>query len=149
MASIDRRLLKAFVRYDKQGRVVAGSLIKRRGMPKVGIWREIAAHLCCNPTDPNCIEYSLTIGSETINLWYTACDTTLVGPISIAGPLVTSFCARRGTVAITGDAIVAEIGLCENSTSTTTTTTTATPTTTTTTTERGVTTTTTTTVEGG
>ena len=50
MASIDKRPLKAFVRFDGQGRVVAGSLILRKNKPKVGKWREIPAFLCCNPT---------------------------------------------------------------------------------------------------
>jgi len=42
--------LKAFVRIDGQGRVVAGSLILRQNKPKVGKWREIPAFECCNPT---------------------------------------------------------------------------------------------------
>jgi hypothetical protein len=42
--------LKAFVRFDGSGRVVAGSLILRRRMPKVGKWQEIVADECCNPT---------------------------------------------------------------------------------------------------
>lgn len=46
----NRRELKAYVRIDGSGRVVAGSLVLRRKMPKVGKWREIAAHECCNPT---------------------------------------------------------------------------------------------------
>jgi hypothetical protein len=42
--------LKAFVRIDGQGRVVAGSLILRKSKPKVGKWKEIPAYECCNPT---------------------------------------------------------------------------------------------------
>ena len=49
MGSLDRKL-KAFVRFDGQGRVVAGSLIFRKKMPKVGKWMEIPAWQCCNPT---------------------------------------------------------------------------------------------------
>ena len=49
MGSLDRKL-KAYVRFDGQGRVVAGSLIFRRKMPKVGKWMEIQAYECCNPT---------------------------------------------------------------------------------------------------
>ncbi len=45
----DKRL-RAFVRYDGSGRIVPGSLILRRKMPKVGKWKEIAAYECCNPT---------------------------------------------------------------------------------------------------
>ena len=44
----NKRLLKAFVRYDGLGRIVGGSLVKRREMPKVGKWVEIPAYECCN-----------------------------------------------------------------------------------------------------
>jgi len=50
MGSIDKRPLKAFVRFDGSGRVVAGSLVLRRKKPKVGNWQEITAYECCNPT---------------------------------------------------------------------------------------------------
>ena len=46
----NQRNLKAFVRYDGSGRVVAGSLILRRQQPKVGNWQEIQAYECCNFT---------------------------------------------------------------------------------------------------
>lgn len=46
----NKRDLKAFVRYDAQGRVVAGSLVLRKKMPKVGKWYELPAYECCNPT---------------------------------------------------------------------------------------------------
>ena len=42
--------LKAYVRYDGTGRVIAGSLILQRFKPKVGNWQEIAANECCNPS---------------------------------------------------------------------------------------------------
>lgn len=45
-----RKDLKAYVRFDGSGRVVPGSLILRRNMPKVGKWKEIPAYECCNPT---------------------------------------------------------------------------------------------------
>lgn len=48
--SINKRDLKAFVRYDGSGRIVAGSLILRKNKPKVGKWREISSYECCNPT---------------------------------------------------------------------------------------------------
>jgi len=50
MGSINKRPLKAFVRFDGSGRVVAGSLVLRRKKPKVGNWQEITAYECCNPT---------------------------------------------------------------------------------------------------
>ena len=48
MGSINQRPLRAFVRYDGSGRIVAGSLILRKNKPKVGKWREILAYECCN-----------------------------------------------------------------------------------------------------
>lgn len=44
----DQRNLKAFVRFDGSGRVVAGSLVLRKNKPKVGRWQEIPAYECCN-----------------------------------------------------------------------------------------------------
>lgn len=46
----NKRDLKAYVRYDGSGRVVAGSLILRRKKPTVGKWVEITTYECCNPT---------------------------------------------------------------------------------------------------
>lgn len=46
----NRKDLKAFVRIDGMGRVVAGSLILRKQKPKVGRWQEIPAYVCCGPT---------------------------------------------------------------------------------------------------
>lgn len=50
MGSINSRPLKAFVRFDGSGRIVAGSLVLRRNKPKVGKWQEITAYECCNST---------------------------------------------------------------------------------------------------
>jgi hypothetical protein len=50
--------LKAWVRYDGTGRVIAGGPILQRFKPKVGNWVEINANECCNNTLPtNCIEF--------------------------------------------------------------------------------------------
>ena len=46
----NNRPLKAYVRFDGSGRIVAGSLILRKSKPKVGKWQEIPAFECCNPT---------------------------------------------------------------------------------------------------
>jgi len=43
----NKRDLKAFVRLDSQGRIVAGSLVLRKKMPKVGKWYEVPAYECC------------------------------------------------------------------------------------------------------
>jgi len=47
---MNSRPLKAYVRFDGSGRIVAGSLILRKSKPKVGKWQEITAYECCNPT---------------------------------------------------------------------------------------------------
>jgi hypothetical protein len=44
----NNRPLKAYVRFDGSGRIVAGSLILRKNKPKVGKWQEIPAYECCN-----------------------------------------------------------------------------------------------------
>jgi len=46
----NQKKLKAFVRYDGSGRVVASSLILRKNKPRVGRWVEIPQYLCCNGT---------------------------------------------------------------------------------------------------
>lgn len=46
-----RKHLKAFVRIDGTGRVVAGSLVLRQKMPKNGKWFEIPAYECCSPLE--------------------------------------------------------------------------------------------------
>jgi hypothetical protein len=43
----NKRDLKAYVRYDGSGRVIAGSLVLRRSKPKVGQWHEIQGYECC------------------------------------------------------------------------------------------------------
>ena len=48
--STNKKDLKAFVRFDGSGRVVAGSLILRKNKPGTGKWQEIIANECCNPT---------------------------------------------------------------------------------------------------
>ena len=42
------RDLKAFVRYDGSGRVVAGSLIFRKKKPTIGNFQQIQSYKCCN-----------------------------------------------------------------------------------------------------
>ena len=61
MGTIDKRPLKAYVRFDGSGRIVAGSLILRRKMPKVGKWMEIPAYECCNPTTTTAVPIPTTI----------------------------------------------------------------------------------------
>ena len=62
---IDSRPLKAFVRFDGSGRIVAGSLILRKNKPKVGKWKEIPAYECCNPTTSTTTTAVLTTTTTT------------------------------------------------------------------------------------
>jgi hypothetical protein len=72
--------LKAYVRYDGTGRVIAGSLILQRFKPKVGNWKEINANECCNvpPLPSNCIEF---VVDTTEGTFFTFSFTT-TGPIN-------------------------------------------------------------------
>jgi len=67
------RPLKAYVRFDGSGRVVAGSLILRKNKPKVGKWHEIQAYECCNyvPTTT-----TTTTAAPTTTTTTTAAPTT-------------------------------------------------------------------------
>lgn len=44
-----KRILKAYERYDYDGRVVPGSLVLRDRKPKNGNWKELTGYECCNP----------------------------------------------------------------------------------------------------
>ena len=62
----NKRDLKAYVRYDGSGRVVAGSLILRRNKPKVGNWKEVQGYECCNQNQsPIVVEVDGTFPSFT------------------------------------------------------------------------------------
>ena len=69
----NQRDLKAFVRYDGSGRVVAGSLILRKQKPKVGRWQEIQAYECCNFTSTTT---TTTAAPSTTTTTSTASPTT-------------------------------------------------------------------------
>jgi hypothetical protein len=58
---MNKRTLKAFVRYDGSGRVVSSSLILRKQKPKVGKWTEIQGYECCND-----VTLTFTVPSPTI-----------------------------------------------------------------------------------
>lgn len=72
--------LKAYVRYDGTGRVIAGSLILQRFKPKVGNWKEIDAYECCNPSPlpSNCIEFVV----DTTEGTFFGFSFTTTGPIN-------------------------------------------------------------------
>jgi len=79
MANSNNRL-KAYVRYDGSGRVIAGSLILQRFKPKVGNWVEINANECCNqgPLPSNCIEFVV----DTTEGTFFGFSFTTTGPIN-------------------------------------------------------------------
>ena len=65
---------KAYVRFDGSGRVVPGSLILRKRMPKVGRWQEIINHECCaNVIAPVVTDPVVgTVAAATIDITWSA-----------------------------------------------------------------------------
>lgn len=142
MGTINQRPLHAYVRFDGSGRVVAGSLILRRKMPKVGKWQEIPAYECCNQPVFACVSYAVAVlRGDSVTFTYTDCGGDIAGPFTIEGPVSDVFCCVPATIAVlSGTATFTLLGECTTTTTTTTTTeapatTTSTTTTTTTTTE--------------
>ncbi len=78
MATIDKRPLKAYVRFDGTGRIVPSSLILRRKKPKVGNWVEIPAYECCNPTTTTTTSSSSTTTTTTTEAPTTTTTTTII-----------------------------------------------------------------------
>jgi hypothetical protein len=79
----NQKKLKAFVRYDGSGRVVAGSLILRKNRPRVGRWFEIPTYDCCNDTTSSTTTAAPT--SFTKASWANvteACSTTTTGNVT-------------------------------------------------------------------
>jgi hypothetical protein len=160
-----QRNLKAFVRYDGSGRVVAGSLILRRQKPKVGNWQEIQGYACCNgatltttvATTITNFQVKLFCGGSLTETLISGQNSSsvadLVNKLNATYSLLGVFSTSGGTnltLVMTGAQVQA---ICPNSAPTftvtavpvtTTTTTTVAPTTTTTTTASPTTTTTTT-----
>tara|TARA_R110000868_G_scaffold408_2_gene3316 strand:+ start:682 stop:1077 length:396 start_codon:yes stop_codon:yes gene_type:complete len=111
MANSNNRL-KAYVRYDGTGRVIAGSLILQRFKPKVGNWVEIDANECCNyipgsttttttTAAPECFCYTVdnqTAG--TLEYTYTDCGSEVATTSSINADTISIVCS---STAVTGD----------------------------------------------
>jgi hypothetical protein len=76
MGSINSRPLKAYVRFDGSGRIVAGSLILRKNKPKVGKWKEIQAYECCFLTTTSTTTAAPTTTSTTTARATTTTTTT-------------------------------------------------------------------------
>ncbi len=88
MATIDKRPLKAYVRFDGTGRIVPSSLILRRKKPKVGNWVEIPAYECCNPTTT-----TTTTGTPTTTTTSTSTSTTTTTSTSTSTTTTTTTAA--------------------------------------------------------
>jgi hypothetical protein len=74
--------LKAWVRYDGTGRVIAGGPILQRFKPKVGNWVEINANECCNDitTTTSTTSTSSTTTTTTTTVAPTTTTTTTADP---------------------------------------------------------------------
>lgn len=87
MGSVKFKDLKAFVRYDGSGRVVAGSLVFRKKKPKNGRWSEISSNLCCNAsgsTTTTTTQTAVTPTAFTRGYWsnpFNACNSTTEGEL--------------------------------------------------------------------
>jgi hypothetical protein len=104
MGSINSRPLKAYVRFDGSGRIVAGSLILRKNKPKVGKWKEIPAYECCNvvPTTTT-TSTSAPITTSTTTVAPTTTTTTTVVNNSlfrVSSSSGTAVCAEEPTLTL-------------------------------------------------
>ena len=79
MANSNNRL-KAYIRYDGTGRVIAGSLILQRFKPKVGNWQEIDANECCNYVPTTTTTSTSTSTTTTSTSTSTTTTTTTAAP---------------------------------------------------------------------
>jgi len=95
-----QRDLKAFVRYDGSGRVVAGSLILRKNKPKVGRWQEIPAYECCNYV-PTSTTTTTTTASPTTTTTSTSTSTSTTTSTSTSTSTTTTTVAPTTTTTTT------------------------------------------------
>ena len=119
----NKRDLRAFVRFDGSGRIVAGSLILRKNKPKVGKWHEIQAYECCNYI-PSSTTTTTTQGGGSVtptafvkSYWLNtddACTTTLYGSLvfysasPVLGPGVAIFTDAALTIPVTAGLVIYE-----------------------------------------
>lgn len=140
------RNLKAYVRYDGSGRVVAGSLVLRKNKPKVGNFQEVQGYQCCNdvtltytPADAAIIDidFNLYCNGTLVSTGYLPAESTNITELVA---LLNATFGVVGTFSVSGEAIQLVVSgdqktaLCPVGTLTFTVTEHVTPTTTTTTT---------------
>jgi hypothetical protein len=65
----NKRILKAYERFDYNGKVVPGSLVLRDRIPKNGKWKEVQTYECCN-NDPNCIYFTIEATEGNLDFWF-------------------------------------------------------------------------------
>ncbi len=92
-----QRDLKAFVRYDGSGRVVAGSLILRKNKPKVGRWQEIPAYECCNYVPTSTTTTTSTTASPTTTTTSSSTSTSTTTTTTAEPTTTTTTTAFAGT----------------------------------------------------
>jgi len=78
----NKRILKAYERFDYNGKIVPGSLVLRDRIPKNGKWKEVQTYQCCNQ-DPNCIVFTIEATEGNLDFWFR------IGTINDLGPNVT------------------------------------------------------------
>ena len=104
MGSINSRPLKAFVRFDGSGRIVAGSLILRKNKPKVGKWKEIPAYECCNSTTTTSTTAAPTTTSTTTVAPTTTTTTTSIvvsnALFKVSSSMGTAVCAETPSLTL-------------------------------------------------
>jgi hypothetical protein len=105
----NQKKLKAFVRYDGSGRVVAGSLILRKNKPRVGRWFEIPTYQCCNgdtSTTTSTTTVAPTTTTTTTLTPSTTTTTTTAAPVSsFQVNFVTSIDASAACITYSGGPI--------------------------------------------
>jgi hypothetical protein len=86
----NKRDLKAYVRYDGNGRIVPSGVILSRVKPKVGKWVEIDAYECCSHSNYPDI-YVCGAGTDEVNGKYTYAGTRNNKPYYIKGTYIISW----------------------------------------------------------
>lgn len=116
-----------FARYDGNHRLIPGSNMWARKIPKLGNWVEIQNDECCDPTitttttiDPSlCMTYQAVVSRGVALVIYTDCNGESQSVECYPG--FTNFCALIGQYAVLGQAGIVEVGEgCITATTTTT-----------------------------